>query len=76
MQYVALQTALQANEIEIYLVKEFHSKLNIQTSFNSPLIDPCKDKLQVLNEQETLSGLQAQNFSQGYLVRHIFPKLT
>lgn len=36
------------------------------------MIDPCKDKLQVLNEQETLTGLQTQNWEHGFLVRYIF----
>ncbi|XP_031279394.1 putative E3 ubiquitin-protein ligase RING1a [Pistacia vera] len=72
-QYVALHTALQANEIEIYLVKELHTKLNPPTSANSPtsnpsVIDLGKDKLQALDEQETLAGLKTQNFSQGQLL--------
>ncbi|KAH9748771.1 RING-type domain-containing protein [Citrus sinensis] len=66
-QYVAHQTALQASEIEIYLVKELHSKINLPSSSNSLMIDPCKDKLQVLNEQETLTGLQTQNLGHGFL---------
>lgn len=73
VKYIALHTALQADEIEIYLVKELHTKLNPPTSANSPtsnpsVIDLGKDKLQVLNEQETLAGLRTQNFSQGQLV--------
>lgn len=36
------------------------------------MIDPCKDKLQVLNEQETLTGLQTQNLGHGFLVRYTF----
>ncbi|KAL9456031.1 hypothetical protein AB3S75_005286 [Citrus x aurantiifolia] len=67
-QYVAHQTALQASEIEIYLVKELHSKINLPSSSNSLMIDPCKDKLQVLNEQETLTGLQTQNLGHGFLL--------
>lgn len=67
-QYVARQTALQANEIELYLVKELHSKINFQSSSNSLMIDPCKDKLQVLNQQATLTGLQTQNLGHGFLL--------
>lgn len=67
-QYVAHQIALQASEIEIYLVKELHSKINLPPSSNSLMIDPCKDKLQVLNEQETLTGLQTQNLGHGFLL--------
>lgn len=73
MQYVALQTALEANEVEIYLVKELNSKLAPSTSTSIPIfkpsiIDPCKDKLQVLEEQETLAGLATNNFTHGHLV--------
>lgn len=49
-----------------------HSKINLPSSSNSLMIDPCKDKLQVLNEQETLTGLQTQNLGHGFLVRYIF----
>ncbi|KDP20993.1 hypothetical protein JCGZ_21464 [Jatropha curcas] len=72
-QYVALQTALQVDEVEIYLVKELNSKLNTSSSTNvsvskPSVIDPCKDKLQVLEEQETLAGLRTYNSTQGHLL--------
>ncbi|KAF2303305.1 hypothetical protein GH714_016499 [Hevea brasiliensis] len=61
--YVALQTALPADEVEIYLVKELNSVSNSSTrtslSISMPItIDSCKDKLQVLEDKETLAGLK------------------
>ncbi|KAJ9136139.1 hypothetical protein P3X46_033247 [Hevea brasiliensis] len=84
-QYVALQTALQADEVEIFLVKELNSKHNPSTctsiSICKPIIiDPCKDKLQILEEKETLAGLKTYNFThEGHLLlayqrRHGKPK--
>ncbi|KAJ6377193.1 hypothetical protein OIU76_026210 [Salix suchowensis] len=72
-QYVAFQTSLQANEVEIYLVQDMNSKLDFSLSMSSPgsrhgIIDPCKDKLQVLEEQETLGGLKTNNRIHGHLV--------
>ncbi|WCJ27071.1 E3 ubiquitin-protein ligase RING1 [Euphorbia peplus] len=72
-QYVALQTDLQPDEIEMCLVKELNSKPNLSASTNisiskASVIDPSKDKLQVLEEQETLSGLKTYNFVQGNLI--------
>ncbi|XP_021911131.1 putative E3 ubiquitin-protein ligase RING1a isoform X2 [Carica papaya] len=72
-QYVAGKTESRADEIEIYLVKELRSNVNPSTLLNdqiskSSVIDPCKDKLQVLDEGETLAGLTTQNFSHGYLL--------
>ncbi|XWS12620.1 hypothetical protein CRYUN_Cryun37aG0105700 [Craigia yunnanensis] len=73
-QYVALQTALQASEIEIYLVKEFYSMVNMSTfMITKPgLVESVRDKLQVLKEEETLAGLGMQNFSHGHLVSSIY----
>ncbi|KAJ8761399.1 hypothetical protein K2173_001530 [Erythroxylum novogranatense] len=72
-QYVALQTALQAEEVEIHLVKELNSKLNLSTSTTTMIcmpiaIDKSKDKLQVLDEHQTLAGLKTYNFIHGYLL--------
>ena len=73
LQYVAFQTSLQANEVEIYLVREMNSKVDFSIFMSTPIskagiIDPCKDKLQVLEEQETLGGLKTNNFIHGHLV--------
>lgn len=64
LQYVALQTAVQVDEVEICLVKE--QQANIIRAAGS--VDPCKDNLQVLREQETLAELKPDNFSCGHLV--------
>lgn len=61
-QYVASQTALQPDEIIIYCVKELSYKRSSST------IDPSKDRLQVLEEQETVAGLITYKFMQGNLV--------
>ncbi|OMO76397.1 Zinc finger, RING-type [Corchorus capsularis] len=69
-QYVALQTALQASEIEIYLVKEFYSMFNMSTCtiIKPDLVDSVRDKLQVLKDEETLAGLKMQNPCHGHLI--------
>ncbi|GMI72837.1 ARABIDOPSIS THALIANA RING 1A, RING 1A [Hibiscus trionum] len=69
-QYVALQTSLQAGEIEIYLVKELYSMINMSTlTITKPgLVESVRDKLQVLKEEETLAGFGLQNTSHGHLI--------
>ncbi|GLT29485.1 hypothetical protein SLA2020_043510 [Shorea laevis] len=59
-QYVALRTALQADEIEIYLVKKLNSK--------SSSVDPRIDRLQVLKKEETLRALEPHSFNLDHLV--------
>ncbi|KAK6932594.1 hypothetical protein RJ641_002218, partial [Dillenia turbinata] len=62
-QYVALQTSLPAENIEILMVKELHSKLTISEQSpsisGSRTVDPFKDVLQLLGAEETLAGIQA-----------------
>ncbi|KAK6917590.1 hypothetical protein RJ641_018341, partial [Dillenia turbinata] len=62
-QYVALRTSLQAENIEIFMVKELHSKPTISDQFpsvcRSMTVNPCKDVLQLLGAEETLAGIQA-----------------
>ncbi|KAK8629369.1 hypothetical protein V6N13_078211 [Hibiscus sabdariffa] len=69
-QYVALQTSFQADKIEIYLVKELYSIINMSTlTITKPgLPESVRDKLQVLKEEETLAGLGVQNTSHGHLI--------
>ncbi|GLT82837.1 hypothetical protein SLE2022_011730 [Rubroshorea leprosula] len=69
-QYVALHTALQADEIEMHLVKELNSTLNSSASMvtKPTTVDPCRDKLQVLNQEETLGALETHNLSHGHLL--------
>ncbi|XP_043689410.1 putative E3 ubiquitin-protein ligase RING1a [Telopea speciosissima] len=80
-QYVALQTPVQAEDVEILVVKKPHYSnadqfgplFNPSTSKDVPilksLVDPSKDELQLLEEQETLAELQANCTScRGHLV--------
>ncbi|KAK3015889.1 hypothetical protein RJ639_005716 [Escallonia herrerae] len=73
-QYVALQTSVQADEVEMLLVKELHSNHDPSSSPSSYIsggcvIDPCKDELHILEEHETLVGLQSLcNFRRHYLL--------
>ncbi|KAK4589873.1 hypothetical protein RGQ29_020456 [Quercus rubra] len=71
--YVAVQTASQDDEVVLYLVNELDSKINPATSSSETLskshvINPGKDKLRILGEQETLAGLTTGNFVHGYLL--------
>ncbi|KAI4296777.1 hypothetical protein L6164_036702 [Bauhinia variegata] len=62
--YVSRQTAMQANEVELSLVKE--QQANIKRAAGT--VNPCKDKLQVLGEQEILAELETDNLSCGHLL--------
>ncbi|CAK9184181.1 unnamed protein product [Ilex paraguariensis] len=81
-QYVAVQTSVAADEVEMLLVKESHSKLNPSTcsSFlisKPSIIDLCKDELHALKEHETLVELQTMfNFSQQHLLLAYRQKLS
>ncbi|XP_024031056.1 putative E3 ubiquitin-protein ligase RING1a isoform X3 [Morus notabilis] len=71
-EYVALQTTLQADEVEIYLVKQLDEKFNPSTVANIAIlkssVSDCKEKLQVLKEQETLAELKTHSFTCGYVL--------
>ncbi|KAF8413849.1 hypothetical protein HHK36_001843 [Tetracentron sinense] len=81
-QYVALQTSVQAEEVEILVVNkpcyttadQHDSALNPSTSTGdsvskSWVVDPCKDELQILEAQETLARLRANcTSSRGHLI--------
>jgi hypothetical protein len=66
LQYVALKTALRTDEVEICLVNE--PQANVIRAERT--IDPKKDNLRVLGDQETLAELikDYHNISLGYLV--------
>ncbi|KAF5474433.1 hypothetical protein F2P56_006332 [Juglans regia] len=71
-QYVAMRTTTQ-HEVELHLVKELHSKINLSTPASSPpgkslIIDPGKDELRILGEGETLEGLATNDLIHGYLL--------
>ncbi|KAF8391321.1 hypothetical protein HHK36_023625 [Tetracentron sinense] len=81
-EYVALQTSVKAEEVEILVVKEpcytapdqYVSALNPSTSTDNSMpksrdVNPCKGQLQILEAQETLARLQANcTSSRGHLI--------
>ncbi|PON37864.1 TNF receptor-associated factor [Parasponia andersonii] len=71
-EYVAQQTALQADEVEIYLVKQLDERLNPSTLADIPNLKSgvleSKEKLEALREEETLAELKTNSFSCGYLL--------
>ncbi|KAL7213033.1 hypothetical protein ACSBR2_015688 [Camellia fascicularis] len=72
--YVAHQILLHPEELEMWIVKKLHSKLNSSSSTSVAISEPSfidlsKDELQILEEHETLAGFQAIcDFSRGHLV--------
>lgn len=81
MQYVALQTQFQTDEVEILMAKELDSNLSSSTSMvvpisNSTIVDMCKDEMQTLEAHETLGGLQIIcNSSKARLVRSLLQNI-
>uniref|UniRef100_A0A2P2KC92 Putative E3 ubiquitin-protein ligase RING1a n=2 Tax=Rhizophora mucronata TaxID=61149 RepID=A0A2P2KC92_RHIMU len=69
-QYIALQTALQPDEVEIYLLKDLDSKFNPSSApiCMPSVLDASQEELQVLEDEETLMGLKTCNFIHGYLL--------
>lgn len=73
-QYVAMKTCVEADDVEMLLVKEIHSKPDPTASPGVSVsacrtIDPCRDELHILEDHETLAELQAtNNFSQAPLL--------
>ncbi|XP_028074791.1 putative E3 ubiquitin-protein ligase RING1a isoform X2 [Camellia sinensis] len=72
---------LHPEELEMWIVKKLHSKLNSSSSTSvaiaeSSFIDLSKDELQILEEHETLAGFQVIcDFSRGHLVISPLPTL-
>ncbi|XP_075487084.1 putative E3 ubiquitin-protein ligase RING1a isoform X1 [Primulina tabacum] len=67
-QYVAQQTSLEASEIEILMVKDFHPVNNTSSLKKEPgLSNPCYNALELLNEHQTL-GIVHAHFTQQNLV--------
>ncbi|XP_022149715.1 putative E3 ubiquitin-protein ligase RING1a [Momordica charantia] len=79
-EYVSRKTPLQADEVEILSVKDCHSTSDDQSTTNtsisiegpvimSPVFDPLKYELQILEGKETLAELQADcNYSSDHLI--------
>ncbi|KAL8138172.1 hypothetical protein V2J09_004173 [Rumex salicifolius] len=79
-QFIAFQTTLQAEEVEILAVKELNSKLSSLLSLeaqpsDSSLLDASKDELQLLDFEDTLQGIKATfSLLQGHLILAYRPK--
>lgn len=69
-----MQTSLEASEIEMLIMKDFHPE-NKSLIFpkESGVLDPYKNELHLLDEQQTLEEVNAR-FTQQHLVR-VFPCL-
>ncbi|XP_050371292.1 putative E3 ubiquitin-protein ligase RING1a isoform X2 [Argentina anserina] len=72
-QYVAEQTALQPDEVEIYLLKELQAKVNTSDPTNaavstSGVLDSSKDTLLLLRDNESLAEVQARHLTRGHLL--------
>ncbi|PIN07391.1 putative E3 ubiquitin ligase [Handroanthus impetiginosus] len=67
-QYVAMQTSMEATEIEILMVKDFHPVNNSSNELG--VLNPCHNELQLLNEHQTLGEIHA-NYTQQNLVGFI-----
>lgn len=72
-QYVAVQTALQPDEVEIYLLKEMQAKINPSDSTSVPIstsgvLDSSKDTLLLLRDDESLAEVQARHITRGHLL--------
>uniref|UniRef100_A0A9I9CRD4 Uncharacterized protein n=1 Tax=Cucumis melo TaxID=3656 RepID=A0A9I9CRD4_CUCME len=67
-EYVALETALSVDVVEICVANELQMKLDPSTS--EAIKNPSKESVQILNEQETLSTakLKAHRLACGYLL--------
>ena len=73
MQYVAAQTPLLVDEVEILVIKEQLPELKPSDSSTT---DPSNDRLQILEAQETLAGLKTMcNSNQGHLVNPLPSKV-
>lgn len=73
-QYVAMQTSLEASEIDMLIMKDFHPE-NKSLIFpkESGVVDPYKNELHLLDEQQTLEEVNAR-FTQQHLVFAYRPK--
>lgn len=59
-QYIAPYIKAQAEEIELYVVKELVSELKP--------IDPSSDKVQSVSKEHNVGGLRMYNFNNGFVV--------
>lgn len=73
IQYVAAQTALQPDEVQIYFLKELQAKVNPSDPTNasvstSGVLDSSKDTLLLLRDDELLGEVQVRHLIRGHLV--------
>ncbi|KAG6423652.1 hypothetical protein SASPL_114054 [Salvia splendens] len=60
-QYVAMQTSLEASEIEMLIIKDFHPVNNSTIlAKESGVLDPSQNELHLLDEQQTLEEINAR----------------
>ncbi|EYU43383.1 hypothetical protein MIMGU_mgv1a006047mg [Erythranthe guttata] len=63
-QYIAMQTSVEASEIEMLVIKDYHRPKG------SSVLNPChNNELQLLNDDQTLDEINTK-FTQRNLVRH------
>ncbi|KAM5588176.1 putative E3 ubiquitin-protein ligase RING1a [Rosa sericea] len=72
-QYVAAQTALQPDEVQIYFLKELQAKVNPSDPTNasvstSGVLDSSKDTLLLLRDDELLGEVQVRHLIRGHLL--------
>ncbi|KAL3851338.1 hypothetical protein ACJIZ3_013220 [Penstemon smallii] len=68
-QYVAMQTSMEASEIEILLINKNHP-INSSFKMEPDVLNPCHTELQLLDEHLTLGEIHA-NFIQQNLVNYL-----
>lgn len=69
-----MQTSLEASEIEMLIVQDFHPVNNSSIlPKESGVLDPSQNELHLLDEQQTLEEINAR-FTQHHLVRPV-PRL-
>ncbi|KAH6790605.1 hypothetical protein C2S51_005611 [Perilla frutescens var. frutescens] len=67
-QYVAMQTSMEASEVEILIIKDSHPENNSSSFKNEPgVLNACHNELQLLNEHQTLGEIHG-SFTQHNLV--------
>ncbi|KAH6795409.1 hypothetical protein C2S51_036395 [Perilla frutescens var. frutescens] len=73
-QYVAMQTSLEASEIEMLIIKDFQPVNNsLILPKESGVLDPYQNEMHLLDEQQTLDDIYAR-FTQQHLVFAYRPK--
>ncbi|KAL0328868.1 UNVERIFIED_CONTAM: putative E3 ubiquitin-protein ligase RING1a [Sesamum calycinum] len=70
-QYVAMQTSVEASDIEMLMVQDFHPVNNSSTFIMEPaILNPCQNELQLLNEHQTLEEIHARFTEQNLVLAY------